>query len=548
MTVGYPEWTWKIDGRVVKVGDWRGSGDLHGHSRFAGLIDDDDARRIRQGSVLVGYVAGREGWRGRLSRSPFPFRGTARIDAGGDQEQFNKYRLRHLYLSRDVTRFLPMTGPPWNLIGGGREAIRIENGDNQIVLRLEGETAVLNTQGSGPIFAAPKTPGGLTRVRFDWTSLNATTVIELRYVTGAYPGAPNFVDTPATSLNATSGAVNKALVGLGDELLVQLTMTSSFTVGASGYWIVLRNVRVAGIAEDDVFLTSQVVSDYGTRLGLDTTLVRGGVRNAMPLDVSESESPLEVFDRMALYEEWHPPRIISADGVPLIEFGPWDSKVWTAYLARDIQPDLVRMEDFNAVRVLYDQVGDLPAERTRTVDELGLDDPLEGTGLTNTLDLELSEPQADDQLALAVATANLPWAAGQKYTGRLRAGGVKGSDPYAVLPGDTVRVPDFGPLERVDLRVHGYSWTKDSVEWGIEAPATSGLLARALLAPRPPGPLPPIPPRPTERDMWLARMEHLGVSSMKELSQFGRKTGKKKAGAKAKAKAGKKTTGKKKRR
>jgi hypothetical protein len=501
-----PEWSWTIDGRTVQLGDWRASADLFGYARASGAIPEADARRVRQGSVLVGYVAGREGWRGRLSRSPFAYHGQARIDAGGHQEEVNKYRRRHLYLSHDVTKFLPMTGPPWNLIGGGREAIRIDNEANQIVLRLEGETAVLNTQGSGPIFAAPKSPGGLARVRFDWTSLNATSVIELRYVTGAYPAAPNFVDTPATGLNAAGGPVNKLLVGLGDELLMQLTMLSNFTVGASGYWLVLRNLRVAGIAGDDSFLTSQVVSDYAARLGMDAGLIQPGARNAMPLDVAGDESPLSVFAKMALLEEWHPGRIISADGASVVDFGPWDSRVWTVYVGRDVRPDLLRMEDYNAVRVVFDQVGGLDAEITRTVDDVGLPDPLEGltdqagNPLVNTLDLTLDEPQPNGQLALAVADANLPWAASRKFTGRLNAAGVKGGDPYAVLPGDTVRVADFGPLDAALLRVHAAAWTRSSVEWGIEAPATSGLLARALLAPGPPGPLPP----DTRRADWLA--------------------------------------------
>lgn len=480
-----PAVSWTVDDQETPLYGWTaGSVALGGFSQMRGTIREMDARRlpssVQQGSRIRGFTDnGFPVFDGRLSAPPSIRGGLASIAAQGESVRAAKRNTRLNYQNRDYSKLTDDINPPHDATSAHHKIQQqINSGGVLWTLAL---TQIDTNENVGFCFWTPGQP--ISRVAYDIVS----SFTDANYHVDTYSGVGPSVAGMTTRDNPGIGAASFSrdfswTDATHDMIYIILVRRASNDAGAGARNVLLKNLRVNGIAATDTYWTWEVAKDVGGKMGWDTSGFLAGGPNVLPLDWT-SGSWADLLSYVAILNDvtwgvWEDNRMT---------YQHWGTREWTVYQADGAMVDLAPLELYNQVTVKYMDVGGAPREVTVDCSDLGIADPLAASGQTNVWVEALQDVQPDATLATAVANTVIPRVCSLREQGRIDV--VKALDPmgrdaaYEIRAGDTVRVADRDMNTATLHRIFEVEDTPNGVSLGIESGVSiAAMLARAGLA------------------------------------------------------------------
>lgn len=486
-----PNVYWTVDGRPVDVSDWRANSVINGgFDQMEGSITAATARRlpfsVAQGATVTAYLdSGNVMWEGRLSSDPHIQEGVARFGALGHKERLEKEHGRLLYQTRDYSLWQDAGDEPHS-IAFMEDNIDAEARRSALFFRIYRD----ETYASGDVrYVALWVPGAeITRYAGNIVRSSDTAFWDIRIQRFTGPSGARTVVADHGLNTGDPTSLDETIATPEDALLIGLRNLSGVsTTPGQNQTYRFNNLRVNGIASGDTFTIVDVFNDVADRVDLDVGGVAAGLTtNVLPLDWTEGAWS-ELLDYVAMLGlAWW--RVLEDRGSgPYLEAATWDdSRAWTTMQSHHgARLSLAPLEVFNRVVVHYQSVSGIARQVTVDADP----DPLAGTGLTNTYEEELADPQANATLATAVADALIGQVAERRFAGSIdlvQARDEAGRDsPLEVLAGDVVTVADWDMGESRAMRIHEVEYRPDGISVGIESEVSvTAMIAGAALDPR----------------------------------------------------------------
>lgn len=477
-----PPAVWTIDGIPTLVDDWSANARAnHGFDQMRGTMLASEARRlssvVRQGSVVKAFTMNRrQFWEGALSAPPSIHGDLAVIGAQGEASTLEKAHDRLNFQTRNYSDLTESINPPHSDLNATPSKIHLGINDGGVLFTLEPGGADLGV--GGYVAAVFWAPGSIvTRVAYDCLASFADANFKIELWTGNGPSLSGMTQRLSTGIGATAFSVDSGSWGQAvDEVLLMLVWRGGAPVALGAGHVLIKSLRINGIAAGDSFWPWQVFHHVAGRNGYDVTEVDASGLNILPNDWQSSHAELLTYiagleDRhWGLFEDKH------------LRYRSWGEKEWTVYQADGTTLDLVEMEVYNRVVVKYVDVGGAPRQVSLDANP----NPLAGTPQVKVYEIELSEVQTDSTLATAIANTALPYVSSPRETGVLnisRAYDFAGRDAsLEIRPGHTIRLADAGPSQSRIYRAHDVGYSPRGVSVGTEALSfVEALTGRAAL-------------------------------------------------------------------
>jgi hypothetical protein len=423
---------WCVDGREVPARrDWHCSESATGGYDFAELyVPRNYLRFIDQGSKVQAWrSSGRPLWLGSMVQPPKIRQGVAYLKAQGPWYEAMTAFLSANYQDRRYDQWFARDSEPFSLSKNGG-AYTVDT-NNQISFTVAKGQHVGQFGSAGVVKWTPGT--NITRLTFlqsvDGPSSgdNRPADYQLRLLT--YFGPNTSVNTDEADWNVADGSTVDYTLGQdADMVQIALRRTSaSSTSTDDSLSVTLTLLAVNGDAVGDTMFSSEIVRSFGARLGYDTSLgIQGSGVNALPFtwqsdpDSGRDNAAADALTYLASLDGW---RVLVQEPqypgfVGGLRYGPFGdpyiepSRSWTVSLEREADEQLDDLQVANEVLVPWDMVPGIYQETVLHADP----DPLAYTSLLRPdgsvqivqrrMD-KLADPQPNDQLARAVATAAL---------------------------------------------------------------------------------------------------------------------------------------------
>jgi hypothetical protein len=465
-----PSVHWSLDGKPVDFAWSRAGATLGGYDSCSGVIPESQAGTAQQDSLITGWTEnGDPVWEGRLAQDPYVTNGLASFSARGHKAEAEERFERVLFQSRDITDWSDATGPPFNLTPGLPAALSFSN---VITLFAENSEGGTKTYTAKLGFWAPGHVGGITRYAYDVQGTPQSFSIVVKRGIGPDGGLTTIATHNGSPVDQT------VATNTSDMLIMEVSMT---LVPSGAAKLDLMNLRVNGIGTTDSLTTADVMTELGARLGWDTSGVFPSSTMVLPFDLVGNWVS-DGFDYLAGIDDrfWRVTRDKSST-VPKLHYAPFGDRTWDVTLAADATPEIAPLPRYNRVVVHYQDNAGTPRSFTLTASP----DPLARYKLVHTYPITLPDRQPDTTLPEAVAATLLPRVSAKRYGGRLQITGTTAGDIFAVLPGDEVRIGDWGPSEAQRFRIHEVEWSPEGATLGLEQPASAAsLISKTLLGRR----------------------------------------------------------------
>jgi hypothetical protein len=464
---GIPRVEATLDGSPIPA-KWRAFAEFGGYHRCSAESDRSSLQLIDpfQGSILKLWQAnGRALWEGRLARAPYYVQNVAQLEASGYKIAGEKKKDRLVYQTRDLATLVDATGPPHNLASFANPMSITTSPLNVITGQASNPTAGSKTYGAKLALWAPG--ASWTRYAFTFSGGASITVKH-----GAGPAGT--LTTIAT--HSSPGSVDQAITNGADMLVIEISVALSTNADAA-FQIKDFRANDAGTTTD-IFYSSQIVADIGSRLGWDTSGVQATSLNVLPQDVNGGPWTGEL-DVMAVLDDWQWRVLDDRGHGPFLEYTPWEREFVVMQGAGARVRDVLPQELFNRVLVWWNDDGG----GRHHVEAIASPDPLARSGQSNTYEMDVGV-QPHDLLARAVADLLLPEVSRERWVATIDLAEVQneGATPYDVLPGDVITIADaeFGTFERQRVTSCEYAPNGVVVGAGMDASAAA-LIGRAAI-------------------------------------------------------------------
>lgn len=482
---------WTIDDRPVRLQDPSWSASRRGYATAGGLLSEKDARRVEQESILRGFVDGGPPiWEGFVPQRPVVIDGVAVLNARGYIADLEETVGRWLGQTYEIGGlWQDGTSDPHNF--SGHDAIDAEAREKALFWRTPKDESYLAGRQRPLVAWVQGSPGGITAVA--GRTLHAGNTGDYRFVVERFNGPTGGRVQVGALLQVDAGEWRRTFDAERDGVVISLRVHADTTVNSTNRYR-LFDVRVNGRATNqgragswDVMYLDEAIADIARLVGYDPSLVAQVNTNVLPLDLTGGW--MEGWDLMDLIGDRFTRVLHDAGNGPVVESGSWE-EVWDVSLSRDANlDDLEERPRYNRVVLPFQDVAGIDREVIVDADP----DPLAGArrsldgGNPRILpDEELPDldPQPKDSPLPAIAAQALSGA----YSRRRFAGGVSvvrtpGRQPYRMLPGGVMRVPDWGPGEDQLLRIVEVGGSERNgvpqpYQVGLEQPySVAGLLA-----------------------------------------------------------------------
>lgn len=387
--------------------------------------------------------------------SPSRSRGVAVLKADGCGRDAEMRGGRLLFASADPGLWIPRNSSGYGPNGNGyyvqgEESFQLDNRAHlQVTVAKASDLADKDQQGW--IQWAPN-PGDR---RAGWRFLSAHVHVnisgsayEIRISTANGPdGGMVLRDTITVP---SGGSFEKdfttVLAGVDDLINLELYRNGGDSSTPKAVQVTFTQLVVGVLADSAEMPVEAIVREVGGRLGWDTRLVMAHGLNALPFDLQQG-SHAGALDMMALLVDWRWLALAVRDLGPVLDFGPWDRRVWAA-VDPEWEFDPIPLPRFDSVVVPCRLSDGSPSEargyapgrlpRSREFSGISLEDPLPGI-----------EPARAMAEALAALLFTERHAGTMELTQVTDASG--GRWPSTVLHAGDTLITEVGPLRVKDL-------------------------------------------------------------------------------------------------
>lgn len=475
--------TFSIDGQnALTAQGWQINDAEGGYDQASGVITEAEWRQIgspSQGEAVIVRTEGSVIFSGRIAQPPQLTDGLAYFAAVGLNAKADQKGARLFIQSCDTSIWVPYDAEP-HLDGSDRpnyehsRKIGLDSTKGALRFSLTKDQALGGGTSDAADFIFYAQGVDLRRLAFTMTYDAGDEFAKLQFKTkraNGPIGAATTVDTYL--LNAGNRDAQKSsthAVASQDIWILELQCNdATFAPNAQRMvWMATKPRVNSDITSADSYNASDVVSYIGTQMGWDVSGVDSSTFDVLPFDW-DNGSWLDALTYAADLEDNY---VRVGDGA--IEYGVWGARAWTVTQARDARPDLKPLELANQVRMLYETGAGVPRKVVRSTTDVGITDPLAASGLTNTIEASMEDPQKSDVVPTAVADKLVRRYARERYAGTLEVVSGSASDGTdnvrLIRYGDTITIDDWAPGRNVTLRVVEVSQSHDSVRIGVEQP------------------------------------------------------------------------------
>ena len=473
--VGLPAVHWTVDGVPVPITDWVANMVADGgYDSMSGTIPESVARanpgRITQEAPVAAYANGDVPiWYGHLVGDPQIEGGVARLEATGYNDRAKGASDRRLYQTMDYSLYQDGGDPPMNF-SPATEDIESEVRASSLWWKVVKDFAY--SSGDYHPLAAWMSGAEVTRVAGDVVIGGpGGTVGDCDLRIQSFTGPSGSRTTIADLALSADFSFDETFDAPEDGVALGPRFNAPHTPGAS-HQVRVRNLRANGIAVGDEMLTSEVAADIGRALGYDVSAVTVGGQNALPFDLQGSWAD-DGLSYLSLLDDWRWLVLHDAGRGPVLDYGPWDSRVWRVLRGQNAVPSLTPLPLYSQVVVKYQDSAGKPQQVSLMADP----NPLAARGYDRVWYETLTDSQPDDTLATTVASTILSRVSAPRYSGSVDIVGaalISGvGSAYSVRAGDTVDIADWAPGLNLRQRIAEVEFRPDGVRVGVEVPVTA---------------------------------------------------------------------------
>jgi len=398
---------------------------------------------IEQGDLVTGYrQGGRIAYQGKVE-APAKYTGdVAIISVMGPRSTVDGFTDRLPYQIRDASAFQEMNADPAHYVVSENWAIASRG--NTIGVKQPAQSPMASGDELGYYLFVDGYP--VQRVAFTIRNPVGDPSVDLKLGGANGLGGRTVLNTWTLSAaaNPDGTARDVAVAGSYDTILLYWRRTAAGTPTTNRHWW-LDDLRVGIITDQDTFTTADVASDVANRCGYAS--FTSGSLNILPLDWDGAATDL--LDYMAAIEDqtW----LVLADATGRhygkLFFRPWGHKVWHTHIADTWAEDqgLTILPLYDAITTTYDSPHGMHQSKRSKVADFGIPDPLPGRTVDYPQPLQISDPQPDATLALAMNQRALARLTKLRLQGTLLVHRVRLGEPFDILPGDMIKIGDFSP-------------------------------------------------------------------------------------------------------
>lgn len=469
--------TWVVDYQAMPVGEWQFTSKVNWGYETAEIRVPVEWGLLQPRSEITAYIdAMLPVWEGESIAPPSVDMGIATYQLEGHATNLDHMVDRVLFQSADLSQWVQMSSEPHKYNDNDHISASIDGGKMQFEIPKDGDIAVGNR--AGFVFWAQDQ---------EFRSLSFTINIGNNGPQGRLKvyGAHG----PSGSLTQigpdfTVGTPSNQVVRINQDYdllaLVFESTGSSSPLAKRFFW--LSNIRVNGVYAADDATTGDVGRVLGGLAGFDTSGVRAGSAEILPLDVTGSHA--EAMTNMADIEGWRWLVLNKRGSGPYMEYGPW-RKTYLAFLEEGVSPDLDAAPIYDKVVVKYDMFNGVHQVASARPEK----DPLPKGH--NELLLELTDQYRSNKVPHHYASVSADYYAEYRVEGTIEVYALVDLDTgeavpvHTLMPGSKLLIADYDP-KLPPQRV-----------MSVEATATSVRASLNIVPPLPPRLPPPkrVPPQ-----------------------------------------------------
>jgi hypothetical protein len=475
---------WSIDGVPVNLA-WDSCSMVApgGYDALRGTITGHlQTHRVRkalaQGMQIRGVRPnGRVLYQGYLISRPKILNDVAYIEAGGYQDNIRRRNTRLPYVISDASQWSTRDESPLNYAVNNQKIDTFSKNDS-LGWKVDGNTsyATGNDAGYGIYVPGHK----IQRIRCTIIKTGDDANFDMKFY-------------DADDLGALGAAVSTKTMGAGnpsgtdfnipavnhDTVVVTIEYTAGGGMPSGGSdKFMLRSLEACVIADDDDWITSDVVSDVASRMSFADN-VSDGSTDIGGLDWTGSWDELLTY--MANIEDWT--WLVEEDRTKngreahaMLTFRDWGHNTWTTNMDLSDATSLTVAPTYNQVVAQFERPAGVPQHKVYSVHDFNdLDDPTPGFTFEYPDPIVFENPQRGTTRADTVAEKLLRRVSQLRLVGNVKVAGLAKGRPYDMKAGDKLKVDKFhpdAPPQRISQITYNADGTADCTlerSWDIGA-------------------------------------------------------------------------------
>lgn len=424
-----------IAGRPVQLFDWQAEvATGYGDRVLTGRVSRD-VRWAEQGApVELWRRAGDPLWVGALVEDPRDDGDWLSLRAEGEARRLETIPL--LYRHDGAEGFVERDSEPHEYTGQS-QAYDIHVGKGKLRwVWGDGNEAFVTGQDAGAVFW----PEGCLITRYSVRAERNIAISSFDLVVRRFTG-PTGTRTLVQTHNLTPGTADTFAnnITTPEDGLEFAVNANDNTTPAGRRGLNLTRIMLYGRTTDDAFRVSDVVADVAEIAGLDASGIVPHPQRVLPLYWTEKghdgllDYLAELMDQLWMVR------------AGVVTFRPYGLRTWAVSTDTGTRPELAPEPRYNTFVQPWRDLSGRLRRSTATADP----DPFPGEVRRAPLPDPLEDPQPNNELALAVATARVAYEAAYRASGTVELGELRHRsvprDPYDIEAGDHLTITDLIP-------------------------------------------------------------------------------------------------------